>query len=570
MATVNHPSGIPMTLSNWNILPKIMLVIFALAVASLSAAGFAAYKMKAIDGTYNRLLGNDTRALTLMIHDDDVTNDLGQNLWHAIAASDLATLKALQTAFDKEAAAELAELDQGIRTLPEYKEKLQKLRELTQQNIDQAKPAIAAALAQDNKAALKAMDAFATSNAAIADFVGKAIDEQAKYLNNASDAATAETWRTIYTALGATFGGIFVVTLGSIFLTRSGITGPIREIVESLKDLAHGKLNISVSGTERLDEIGDIAKAAQVFKDNLIEAERMRGQQKLEQDKQIDRARKMEVAVSNFDKMVGEVIESVSAASTELQSTAQSLSATAQETTRQSHGVASASDQMTQNVQTVAAATEELSASIQEIGNQVTTSARIASEAVSQAEETNGKVRALSEAAQKIGRVVTIINDIASQTNLLALNATIEAAREGEAGKGFAVVASEVKNLAGQTAKATDEITLQIQDIQASTDSSVQSIQAITETIAKVNQIATAIAAGVEQQGMATQEIARNVQQAATGTNEVSSNIAGVTEASQTTSAGSTQVLSSANELAKNGARLKCDVSAFLAEVRSL
>jgi methyl-accepting chemotaxis protein len=559
-----------MNLSNLKILHKILLAIFALALASLGGAGYAAYKMKSIDSTYSFLLDHDAHALTLMIHDDDVTNDMGQNLWHAVAENDVSKMKVLKAAFDKEAADELAELDKGIQDLPRYKEKLQKLHELTQQNIDGAKPAFAATLVQDNKTAMKAMEAFAASNTNISDFVAKEISNQEKYVADQSAAATAETWSTIYTTIGCIFGAIFLVIIGSFLLVRREITGPIFEIVGSLKSLSVGKLDIAVQGTERKDEVGDIAKTAQIFKENLIEAERLRAQQKIEQDKQIERAKKMEEAVSNFDKMIGEVIETVSSASTELQATAQSLSATAEETTQQSNSVAAASEQMTQNVQTVAAATEELSASITEISQQVNTSTRIADEAATQADETTAKVKVLSEAAQKIGNVVTIISDIASQTNLLALNATIEAARAGEAGKGFAVVASEVKNLASQTARATEEITVLIQEIQQSTGASAQAIQAITQTIGRVNEISTTIAAAVEEQGAATQEISRNVQQAAAATQEVSSNIVGVTQASQITSAGSTQVLSAANELAENGGRLKRDVSKFLAEVRSL
>jgi methyl-accepting chemotaxis protein len=559
-----------MNLSNWKILNKILLAIFALALAALAGGGYSAYKMKAIDSTYSQLLDQDSRALVLMVHDDDATNDMGQNLWNAVAESNVSRIKDLQSAFDKEAADEVAALDQGIQEIPKYKEKLQTLRESTQKLVELAKSVFAAAVANDDKVAIAAAEGFNTLNGQISEVVANEIIDQTKYVNDASGAATAETWGTIYTTLSSIFGAILLVVFGSILLVRREITGPIFEIVGSLKSLSDGKLDIAISGTERKDEVGDISKTAQIFKENLIAAERMRAQQKVEQDKQIERAKKMEVAIANFDKMISEVVETVSSASTELQATAQSLSATAEETTQQSNSVAAASEQMTQNVQTVASATEELSASIKEIGTQVSMSTRIASDAAMQAEETDAKVQILSEAAQKIGTVVTIISDIASQTNLLALNATIEAARAGEAGKGFAVVASEVKNLATQTAKATEEITLQVQEIQQSTGSSAKAIRAITETINKINEISSTIAAAVEEQGAATQEISRNVQQAAAGTQEVSSNIVGVTQASQDTSAGSTQVLSAANELAKNGVRLKRDVSAFLSEVRSL
>jgi methyl-accepting chemotaxis protein len=559
-----------MKLSNVKILHKILLAISALALAALAGGGYAAWKMDTIDETYGQLLSQDTRALQVMLHVDDATNDMGQKLWNAVAESDAPTIKSLRTDFDKEAADELTALDKAEREIPKYKDRFEKLRELTQKDVDTSEPVFAAALADDDKTAVKDAEVFKKANTAIADIVTQEIAEQTKYVNAEDEAASAEALHTIHATLGGISGAIFLVFLGSFLLVRREITGPIHEIVGSLKSLSDGTLNIAISGTGRKDEVGDIAKTAQVFKENLIEAERMRAEQKVAQDKQIERARKMEAAVTGFDKMIGEVIETVSSAASELQATAQTLSATAEETNRQSSSVSAASEQMTQNVNTVASATEELAASIQEIGQQVTTSTRIAGEAATQAHETNAKVHVLSDAAQKIGTVVTIINQIANQTNLLALNATIEAARAGEAGKGFAVVASEVKNLAAQTAKATDEITGLVQEIQQSTGASAEAIQAITGTITRINEISTTVAAAVEEQGAATQEISRNIQQAAAGTQEVASNIVGVAQASEDTSAGSAQVLSAAGELAKNGERLKHDVSSFLKEVRSL
>ncbi len=369
----------------------------------------------------------------------------------------------------------------------------------------------------------------------------------------------------------------FVLSIGGIILglaiawfIGSGISSPVTAMTSAMGRLADGDKTITVPALGRKDEIGQMADAVEVFKQNAIEMERLAAEQKVEQDKQIERGKKMEAAVSDFDKVISDVVTVVNSAAAEMQATAQSLSATAEQTTQQANAVSAASEEMAQNVQTVSAATEELSSSIGEIGQQVSELTAIVGEAVVQAEDTNAKVEALSDAARKIGDVVTLITEIAEQTNLLALNATIEAARAGEAGKGFAVVASEVKNLATQTAKATEEISGQVRAIQDSTESSAHSIQQITQTVNRVSDIATAIASAVEEQGAATQEISRNVQQAAAGTSEVTSNISGVREASQQTSDGSAQVLTAASELAQNGERLKSEVDGFLRTVRSL
>lgn len=365
---------------------------------------------------------------------------------------------------------------------------------------------------------------------------------------------------------------VIAITMGIVvgYLIARSITRPIGGMTSAMGVLAGGDFSVEVPAQNRKDEIGLMAKALQVFKDNMIKARALDSAAKQAQEQQLERGRRMDAAVAAFDTAIGEVVDAVSAAATQLQATAQNLSATAEETSRQSGVVAAASEETTQNVQTVASATEQLSASISEISNQVSESTRIVAEAVDQAEDTDGKVKKLAEAAQKIGDVVTLINEIAGQTNLLALNATIEAARAGEAGKGFAVVASEVKNLATQTAKATEDITGQVREIQESTQSSARAIRDITGTIRRVSDISTTIAAAVEEQGAATQEISRNIQQAAAGTAEVSTNITGVTEAAQQTSAGSAQVLGAATELAANGARLKREVDLFLHTVRAL
>jgi methyl-accepting chemotaxis protein len=398
----------------------------------------------------------------------------------------------------------------------------------------------------------------------------KAISDDATAAQNElGPVASANIARGIMIAL--TISGIAIL-MGIVvgFVVARSITKPVVAMTSAMGILANGDTTVEIPARGQKDEIGSMAEAVQVFKDNMIETERLRAEQEEAKKRaEAERRQMMLDLADKFEASVGHVVDSVTSSATELQATAQSLSATAEETSQQSNAVAAASEEMTQNVQTVASATEELSSSIREIGNQVTESSRIVSTAVTQAEDTNGKVKALAEAAQRIGDVVTLINEIAAQTNLLALNATIEAARAGEAGKGFAVVASEVKNLATQTAKATEEIAGQVRSIQEATETSAQAIENIAQTINRVNEISTAIASAVEEQGAATQEISRNVQEASSGTQEVSNNISGVTQASQQTSAGSTQVLGAASELAKNGEMLRKEVSTFLATVRA-
>jgi methyl-accepting chemotaxis protein len=349
-----------------------------------------------------------------------------------------------------------------------------------------------------------------------------------------------------------------------------GIARPIRAVVELLQQLAAGKYDVGISGTERGDEVGDVAKTAVVFKENGLARIRMEREQKeAEVRAAAQRRADMLQLADGFERAVGEIVETVSSASTELEASASTLTSTAERSQELTTVVASASEEASTNVQSVASATEELSSSVNEISRQVQESARMASEAVGQARHTNERVGELSKAAARIGDVVELINTIAGQTNLLALNATIEAARAGEAGRGFAVVASEVKALAEQTAKATGEIGQQISSIQAATQESVGAIREISGTIERLSEISSTIAAAVEQQGAATQEISRNVQQVAQGTQQVSANITDVQRGAGETGSASTQVLSAAQSLSTDSNRLKLEVGKFLSSVRA-
>jgi methyl-accepting chemotaxis protein len=338
----------------------------------------------------------------------------------------------------------------------------------------------------------------------------------------------------------------------------------------AMKDLAGGKLDVEVPGIGRRDEIGEMADAVEVFKSNAAARQELEAEQKETGARAVARRKSdMNKLANEFEGAVGQIVETVSSASSELEASAGTLTSTAERAQELTTMVAAASEEASTNVQSVASATEEMASSVNEISRQVQDSARMAGEAVDQARTTNDRVSELSKAAARIGDVVELINTIAGQTNLLALNATIEAARAGEAGRGFAVVASEVKALAEQTAKATGEIGQQISGIQAATQDSVNAIKEISGTIEKLSEISSAIAAAVEQQGAATQEISRNVQQAAHGTQQVSSHITDVQRGASETGSASAQVHSAAQSLSGESNRLKREVSKFLDSVRA-
>jgi methyl-accepting chemotaxis protein len=349
------------------------------------------------------------------------------------------------------------------------------------------------------------------------------------------------------------------------------VSRPLKAMTAAMIELANGNFDIVLPGLGRSDEVGEIARAVEAFKFNAEKKMQDEAESKARQDAAVARLRKadMQRLADAFEDAVGEIVDVVSSASTELEASASSLSATAIRAEQLATVVAAASEEASTNVQAVASASEQMSSSVGEISRQVQSSSRVANEAVEQARHTNERVGHLSEAATRIGAVIELINTIAGQTNLLALNATIEAARAGEAGRGFAVVAQEVKALAEQTAKATGEISQQINGIQSATNESVSAIQAIGATIGQMSEISATIASAVEQQGAATQEISRNIQHAAQGTMQVSSNIIEVQHGAGETGSASAQVLSSAHALSHESNRLKLEVGKFLESVRA-
>jgi methyl-accepting chemotaxis protein len=366
--------------------------------------------------------------------------------------------------------------------------------------------------------------------------------------------------------------GVFVLLLtgGLIMLISRNITRSLSGLRDKMERLVAGDLSVDIDEAERADEIGEMAKAVQVFKSNAVAMQSMQITQK-DNEARAEQHKKQALRemADGFEARIGSIVGAVSGAAAAMQSTARTMSVNAETTQRQTTAVAAGAEESTVNVQTVAAASEELAASINEIGRQVTQASVVARKANEESEKTNVSISSLADAAQKIGEVVAFITQIASQTNLLALNATIEAARAGEAGRGFAVVASEVKSLATQTSKATDDIRAQIEAIQAETADAVAAIKRISMTIVEVNEISTTIASAMEEQGAATQEITRNVQEAASSAKNVSENINGVSEAVEATGHAASGMLGEADKLAQQAKTLQAEVGDFLATVRA-
>ncbi|WP_428392227.1 methyl-accepting chemotaxis protein [Lichenicoccus sp.] len=381
-------------------------------------------------------------------------------------------------------------------------------------------------------------------------------------------AQKAASRATILVLLGSGAVSVLAALLLRITLVRV-IAVPLSAMTQAMRRLAAGELDAAVPGAGRRDEIGAMAAAVVVFKDNMIRAAALAVEQEASRSVKEQRAQRLEARMRGFEDIVGGLARTLASGSTDLSTTAHSLSGTAADTNRRAGTVDAAAQTASLGVQMAAAAAEQLTASIGEINQQVAKSAHVTSRAVTDVQRTDAIVRALSEAAEKIGHVVGLIAGIAGQTNLLALNATIEAARAGEAGKGFAVVASEVKNLASQTAQATGEIATQIGQIQTATREAVDAIGAISTTIQEVSVISTTIAAAVEQQGAATAEIARNVRDTAGATQEVTVHIGGVSNAANDTGTAASQVLSAAGDLSRHAAMLELEVSSFVADVKA-
>jgi methyl-accepting chemotaxis protein len=396
----------------------------------------------------------------------------------------------------------------------------------------------------------------------IEDLHKKIIDEG----DAAADGSVSMTQNTRLT-VGVVIGIAFVLCIVAVLFLNRSVMRPILNVANVMDRMAHHDLEVELAQGQRHDEIGAMIAAIAVFRENIIEADRLGELQRQETEIKERRSEKLEALSQDFDKSMSAALGTLTKAAMALTETARRLATNANLGSRQAGIVVQAAEQASQNVNTVAVASEELAASIQEITRQITYSTEIANQAVTEASQTMAIIRSLSEAAHRIGSVILMINDIASQTNLLALNATIEAARAGEAGRGFAVVANEVKSLAAQTGRATEEIASQIKAMQAATDSAVTAISHIDGTITRMNEISTNIAAAMEQQGAATREIARNVQEAASGTADVTGNVVGLNEVTTATGRSSGEVLEAVDLLGTQTEHLRIGIDLYLSSV---
>jgi methyl-accepting chemotaxis protein len=560
-----------MMFSKLSIRTKIISVVSFLFVAMIFMGVFSFFEMRGINASTHEIQTNwmpSIRWLSemrvqsaryravlrdhLLITDPKVQADITKNLEDRIKEYDHAASKY-----------------EELISLPEERTLFGELTKLRQNYLDAAHEIIALSKAGNTAQAV-------VVNVEKGTPPGRAMDNTLAKLIELNDkgAATAgnEANNSYMLSVGillATLGAAILLGLGSaIYLVRDIARG-IDSVTKPMQALAEGDLTTNVSHLGESTEIGQIADQVQIFKEALIAKKAADDAATQDATMKLNHAQKVDQITRDFEDMIGNMVEAFSSASTQLEASAGTLSKASDMTQQLSQSAASASEEVSSNVQSVAGATEEITSSVKEIGRQVQEASRVAGEAVRQAEQTDASIIELSQAAGRIGDVVKLITAVAEQTNLLALNATIEAARAGEAGRGFAVVAAEVKALAAQTAKATDEISAQIEGMQAATKQSVGNIKEIGSTITAISEISAAIAAAVEEQGAATQEIARNVQNSAQLSIQVANDTGEVSRGAGETGSASSQVLTAAQSLSVESTRLKSEVEKFLEAVRA-
>jgi methyl-accepting chemotaxis protein len=556
---------------DWTISKKVLSQLLALGLVALLGLGFAMIRLSATDAAYRQLVDGEAAATIHMVRANRLAQASVAAIYENITAvtgdeNRVATGKRLKASgdYDKEIAQARIGLPERSTDLDAMSANFHNAIEHTclatetlANSFDQAELAKAAAMMRRDcePELLKLIAAQASLN----DSVLAAMNKDTSDLTGATRSTILWTSIALFTALLSALGG-------AIYLVRKFVTAPLKALDDAMIAVSRGDYNSTIDD-RRQDEIGSMARTLALLRDGLKDAENLRAAQALRNEGSQTRQQKRERLSNDFVEHMQKLAGGFSRSSTEVSDAARSLAGTAEETSRQAQTVSTSATDAANNVQTVASATEELAASVREITLQVNHSARISETAFREAEASNARINALAANASAIGDVVNLIKGIANQTNLLALNATIEAARAGEAGRGFAVVANEVKQLALQTAKATDEIAHKVEEIQRGTSSTVASISEIVNTIASVKDGAVAIAASVEQQGAAIAEVARNCQQAAVGTQDVTQNIAQVGEAANMTGSASTQLMTLSGGLSSQATDLTETVSAFVRDL---
>jgi len=557
---------------NMPMLGKALAMLLSLAVVVIAAVAFTTTKMALIGADYSAVIAGPGVASVDMERASRQIERSKTAFYKLVTAMTPQDRTKAEDDLKKAQAAFTQETGEAIRALPTETKRISDMQASYVAAIDEAcAPTRELADADNDAGAVRQLQEVCDpAIGQLTSTMSKVVDETLADNAAASAAAGAETRRTIGISWTGVIAGLGIVMALAVWMTLMFIVRPLKALTGTMTAMSGGDLAVNVPGQDRRDEIGAMARSADIFRQGLQETETLRLQaadaERLNAEKmQAERER----IADSFQSKMGVLAESFVRSSREVSEAAQSLSATAEETSRQAQVVSGAAEEAAVNVQTVAAATEEMTVSIREINSQVTSAAGVTVEAAGEAARSETDIRELSEAAQEIGAVLSLISDIASQTNLLALNATIEAARAGEAGKGFAVVASEVKQLATQTAKATGDIGAKVAQIQDATERTVASIGRIVTTIGDVRSISTAIASAVEQQGAATNEIAGNTARASDGALQVTENIFGVGRAAEMTGAASTQLMALSGNLSTQADDLQHEVTAFVSQLRT-